>query len=66
MVNPQNPKVFFDIVIGGTPTGRIIMELYQDTCPKTAENFRYTGIKLVLPSFNPVDPVTNYSVFLVL
>ncbi|KAG0601720.1 hypothetical protein M758_11G134900 [Ceratodon purpureus] len=40
MVNPQNPKVFFDIVIGGTPTGRIIMELYQDTCPKTAENFR--------------------------
>jgi len=41
MVNPQNPKVFFDIVIGGTPTGRIVIELYQDTCPKTTENFRY-------------------------
>jgi len=35
-----NPKVFFDISIGGAPAGRIIMELYADTTPKTAENFR--------------------------
>jgi peptidylprolyl isomerase len=35
-----NPKVFFDITIGGSPAGRIIMELYADTTPKTAENFR--------------------------
>ncbi|CAK9196958.1 unnamed protein product [Sphagnum jensenii] len=35
-----NPKVFFDITIGGNPTGRIVMELYADTTPKTAENFR--------------------------
>jgi hypothetical protein len=55
MVNPANPKVFFDIVIGGTPTGRIVMELYQDTCPKTAENFRYIYIKFIPPSFNPLN-----------
>ena len=36
----RNPKVFFDMTIGGTPTGRIIMELRADLAPKTAENFR--------------------------
>ncbi|KAG0613529.1 hypothetical protein M758_6G110300 [Ceratodon purpureus] len=35
-----NPKVFFDIDIGNNPAGRIVMELYADTTPKTAENFR--------------------------
>ena len=35
-----NPKVFFDITIGGAPAGRIIMELRADVVPKTAENFR--------------------------
>ena len=35
-----NPKVFFDISIGGENTGRIEFELYADTVPKTAENFR--------------------------
>jgi len=40
MVNPLNPQVFFEICIGGTPTGRIVMELYKDSVPKTAENFR--------------------------
>ncbi|KAJ7957874.1 Peptidyl-prolyl cis-trans isomerase [Quillaja saponaria] len=35
-----NPKVFFDISIGGSPAGRIVMELYADTTPRTAENFR--------------------------
>lgn len=34
------PRVFFDITIGGSPAGRIIMELYYDDVPKTAENFR--------------------------
>ncbi|CAH8305580.1 unnamed protein product [Eruca vesicaria subsp. sativa] len=34
------PKVFFDITIGGQPAGRIVMELYTDKTPKTAENFR--------------------------
>jgi peptidylprolyl isomerase len=39
-VNPKNPKVFFEIAIGGQAAGRIEMELFADTCPKTAENFR--------------------------
>ena len=35
-----NPKVFFDMTIGGAAAGRIVFELYQDTVPKTTENFR--------------------------
>ncbi|XP_058804120.1 peptidyl-prolyl cis-trans isomerase G-like [Phymastichus coffea] len=35
-----NPRVFFDIEVGGLPIGRIVFELYADVCPKTAENFR--------------------------
>ena len=34
------PRVFFDILIGDKPAGRIIMELRSDIVPKTAENFR--------------------------
>jgi cyclophilin family peptidyl-prolyl cis-trans isomerase len=36
----DNPKVFFDITIGGKAAGRIVMELRADVAPKTAENFR--------------------------
>ncbi|KAF7632562.1 Peptidyl-prolyl cis-trans isomerase [Meloidogyne graminicola] len=36
----ENPVVFFDVAAGGAPIGRIIMELFADVCPKTAENFR--------------------------
>jgi len=35
-----NPKVFFDMTIGGIAKGRIVMELRADVVPKTAENFR--------------------------
>ncbi|CBZ27139.1 putative cyclophilin [Leishmania mexicana MHOM/GT/2001/U1103] len=35
-----NPKVFFDISIDNKAAGRLVMELYADTVPKTAENFR--------------------------
>jgi len=35
-----NPKVFFDVTIGGNKAGRIVMELNADVVPKTAENFR--------------------------
>jgi cyclophilin family peptidyl-prolyl cis-trans isomerase len=37
--NP-NPTVFFDIQIGNRPLGRIVMELFADKTPRTAENFR--------------------------
>jgi peptidylprolyl isomerase len=40
MTESTNPKVFFDVTVGGTPAGRIVMELRADVTPKTAENFR--------------------------
>eukprot|EP01084_Bolivina_argentea_P040946 75558_1 len=40
MASPTNPKVFFDVAIGGKPAGRIEMTLRSDVVPKTAENFR--------------------------
>ncbi|KAL6073711.1 Peptidyl-prolyl cis-trans isomerase 7 [Balamuthia mandrillaris] len=36
----SNPRVFFDITIGGEAAGRVTMELFADVVPKTAENFR--------------------------
>ncbi|XP_050221884.1 peptidyl-prolyl cis-trans isomerase CYP19-3 [Mercurialis annua] len=36
----SNPKVFFDVLIGKAKAGRIVMELFSDVVPKTAENFR--------------------------
>merc|ERR1719462_225428 len=33
-------QCYFDITIGGESAGRIIMDLYADAVPKTAENFR--------------------------
>jgi len=35
-----NPKVYFDILIGRMKAGKIVMELFADATPKTAENFR--------------------------
>mmetsp|Transcript_39413 Transcript_39413/g.72710 ORF Transcript_39413/g.72710 Transcript_39413/m.72710 type:complete len:175 (-) Transcript_39413:94-618(-) len=39
-MSTENPVVFFDITIGGSPKGRIEMELRADVVPQTAENFR--------------------------
>ena len=36
----DRPRVFFDIDIDGEPAGRIVMSLFVETAPKTAENFR--------------------------
>ena len=36
----SNPQVFFDVTIGGSPIPRIVMELFADEVPKSAENFR--------------------------
>jgi peptidylprolyl isomerase len=33
-------KVYFDVAIGGQPAGRIVMGLFGEAVPKTAENFR--------------------------
>ncbi|GMP41907.1 hypothetical protein CsSME_00025421 [Camellia sinensis var. sinensis] len=51
-----NPKVFFDMAVGGQSAGRIVMELYADTTPRTAENFRAlcTGEKGVGKSGKPL------------
>ncbi|KAI9207636.1 peptidyl-prolyl cis-trans isomerase D [Polychytrium aggregatum] len=35
-----NPRCFLDISIGNVSAGRIVVELYADVVPKTAENFR--------------------------
>ncbi|KZS99925.1 uncharacterized protein LAESUDRAFT_667335 [Laetiporus sulphureus 93-53] len=45
------PRVFFDISIDNQPVGRIILELFSDTAPKTCENFRAlcTGEKGLSP-----------------
>ena len=37
---PSNPRVFFDISVGGRNIGRIVFELFKDVAPKTVENFR--------------------------
>ena len=36
----KRPRCFFDITIGGIPVGRVVMQLFNDVCPKTVENFR--------------------------
>lgn len=36
----RNPQVYFDIRLGNSDIGRIIMLLRADVVPKTAENFR--------------------------
>ena len=51
-----NPRVFFDITLGGQPAGRIVFELFADVVPRTAENFRAlcTGEKGVGRSGKPL------------
>lgn len=39
-VESRNPQVYFDIRLGNSDIGRIIMLLRADVVPKTAENFR--------------------------
>lgn len=36
----RRPIVYFDITIDGVPAGTVFFELFNETVPKTAENFR--------------------------
>jgi len=38
--NGDNPHVFFDVKQGDEDLGKVVMQLYMDVTPKTAENFR--------------------------
>ncbi|KAF8193715.1 cyclophilin-like domain-containing protein [Pholiota molesta] len=56
-------NVFFDVAINAKPSGRIVFELFDDTVPRTARNFRelatgqhgfgYAGSKFhrIIPNF---------------
>lgn len=55
-------KCFFDVDIGGEPVGRIVIGLFGEVVPKTAENFRVlcTG-KLWLPTI--ITIIMNINLF---
>lgn len=36
----ERSRCFFDVSIGGLPSGRVVFELFNDVVPKTCENFR--------------------------
>ncbi|KAI3806026.1 hypothetical protein L1987_21916 [Smallanthus sonchifolius] len=40
MSKKKNPSVFLDVSMDGSPAERIVIELFADVVPKTAENFR--------------------------
>ncbi|KAL6763665.1 cyclophilin-like domain-containing protein [Haematococcus lacustris] len=65
--NAANPLVYFDIAVGDkaapTPLGRVLIEVKQDVCPRTAENFvqlakaspgqgfKSSGFHRIIPNF---------------
>mmetsp|Transcript_15891 Transcript_15891/g.35388 ORF Transcript_15891/g.35388 Transcript_15891/m.35388 type:complete len:243 (+) Transcript_15891:91-819(+) len=40
-----NPRVYFQVSIGGEDAGRVVMQLREDKVPKTAENFKQLCLK---------------------
>jgi len=57
LLSPENKRVYFDVAIGDEKVGRIVMELFFNKTPKTAENFRAlcTGEKGVGNSGKPLS-----------
>ena len=51
MTNEANPRVYFDISIGGQFAGRMEFELRQDTVPRTTENFRLVQVFEIVSKF---------------
>eukprot|EP01064_Diplonema_japonicum_P010362 TRINITY_DN1761_c0_g1_i4.p1 TRINITY_DN1761_c0_g1~~TRINITY_DN1761_c0_g1_i4.p1 ORF type:complete len:360 (+),score=75.28 TRINITY_DN1761_c0_g1_i4:153-1232(+) len=49
-------RCYFDISVGETPEGRVVIELFDDVAPKTAENFRAlcTGEKGGIPEHEEI------------
>ena len=35
-----NPRVYFDVAVGGKKAGRLVFQLFEDVLPITTENFR--------------------------
>ncbi|TRY56548.1 hypothetical protein DNTS_022800 [Danionella cerebrum] len=35
----DRPQCYFDVEINREPVGRIVFQLFSDTCPKTSKNF---------------------------
>jgi len=52
----RNPRIFFDITIGASAAGRIVIELFVDVTPKTAENLRGLATGEYSNSQKHVDP----------
>jgi len=40
MTAEENPRVALEVSIGGQAAGTLVLELFKDVTPKTAENFR--------------------------
>lgn len=48
-ITMSNPRVFFDVTIGGSPAGRIVMELFADQVPKVSAPLSESSSSLFLP-----------------
>ncbi|KAL1984678.1 hypothetical protein VTN96DRAFT_8804 [Rasamsonia emersonii] len=57
MADNRRPRVFLEVQIGKKNEGRIVLELFNDIVPKTAENFRAlcTGEKGIGKSGKPLS-----------
>ena len=62
-VNPSNPKVFFDMMIGSAQIGRIIMELKADVAPSAHIKSRGDLVMPTTPSTRRQEHPTHIFMF---